>query len=90
MKVAGLIIRPHRPPTKSGRTVVFFSLEDETEVLEVTVFESVYQKCGRVIFTQPLLLAIGCLDRRGPPTTAASLVANHVEGYSMNAANRDQ
>jgi error-prone DNA polymerase len=86
VKVAGLIIRPHRPPTKSGRTVVFFSLEDETEVLEVTVFESVYQKCGRAIFTQPLLLATGRLDRRGPPTTAASLVANHVEGYSMNAA----
>ena len=26
--VAGIVIRPHRPPTKSGRTVVFLSLED--------------------------------------------------------------
>ncbi|HHY15537.1 MAG TPA: DNA polymerase III subunit alpha, partial [Firmicutes bacterium] len=28
VQVAGLVIRPHRPPTRSGRTVVFLTLED--------------------------------------------------------------
>jgi error-prone DNA polymerase len=64
-KVAGVIIRPHRPPTKSGRTVVFFTLEDETGMVEVTVFESVYQRCGKAIFTQPIVTVWGRLDRRG-------------------------
>lgn len=83
VEVTGLVIRPHRPPTKSGRTVVFFSLEDETEMLEVTVFESVYQRCGRAIFTEPLVLVKGRIDRRGPAGTAGSLVALNVEGYGI-------
>jgi error-prone DNA polymerase len=85
VQAAGMAIRPHRPPTRSGRTVVFLSLEDETEMLEVTVFESVYQKCGRAIFTQPLLLVTGRLDRRGAPLSAGALVAGHVEALRMGA-----
>ncbi len=86
VKVAGMILRPHRPPTKSGRTVVFFSLEDETEILEVTVFESVYNRCGRAIFTQPLLTVAGHIDRRGAPGTMGSLTASHVEGWTFDPA----
>jgi error-prone DNA polymerase len=87
VQVAGLILRPHRPPTRSGRTVVFFTLEDETELLEVTVFESVYQRYGKTIFTQPMLLLTGRVDRRGAPGTAGALVASHVEGYAMTRRN---
>ena len=49
--VAGLVVRPHRPPTKSGKTVVFFTLEDETGSLDATMFESVYQASGGILFT---------------------------------------
>jgi len=56
---AGWVIRPHTPPTKSGRTVVFFSLEDETGLLNVTVFPSVYEKYGHLIFSSPLLVVEG-------------------------------
>jgi len=49
--VAGLVVRPHRPPTKSGKTVVFFTLEDETGSLDATMFESVYQTSGGILFT---------------------------------------
>jgi len=80
VRAGGMIIRPHRPPTKSGRTVVFFTLEDETELLEVTVFESVYNRCGKAIFTQPIRVVTGNIDRRGAPGTAGSLMATHVEG----------
>jgi error-prone DNA polymerase len=78
VKVAGMVIRPHRPPTKSGRTVVFLTLEDETGLLDVTVFESVYQKCGKAIFTQPVLLVAGRLDHRGAAHAPASLIADHI------------
>jgi len=88
VKAAGFVIRPHRPPTKSGRTVVFFSLEDETEILEVTVFESVYQKYGKQIFTQPILTVTGKIDRRGARHTAGSLTATAIEGYRLPAEAR--
>ncbi len=84
VKVAGLVIRPHRPPTKSGRTVVFLTLEDETEMLDVTVFESVYQRCGAAIFTQPMLVVTGRLDRRGHPRAPAALVAEQIRGLGMH------
>lgn len=38
IQFAGQILRPHRPPTKSGKTVVFFVMEDETGQVDVTYF----------------------------------------------------
>ncbi|MEW6547057.1 MAG: DNA polymerase III subunit alpha [Bacillota bacterium] len=67
VKVAGLAVRPHRPPTKSGRIVVFLSLEDEFGLVDVTVFENVYRRYGGHIFGEavPPLAAGGVLERRG-------------------------
>lgn len=72
INVAGLTIRPHRPPTRSGRTVVFFSLEDEHGMLDITTFEDVYQRYGKVIYTEPALIVKGRVERRG---NAVSLTA---------------
>ena len=65
VRTGGLIVRPHRPPTKSGRTVVFLSLEDETGLTDVTVFEDVYQQYGAVIFSSAALLVEGIVCIRG-------------------------
>jgi error-prone DNA polymerase len=48
---AGVLIRPHRPPTRSGKTVVFFTVEDETGFIDATMFEDVYHESGAVLFT---------------------------------------
>lgn len=72
----GLVLRPHRPPVRSGRIVVFLSLEDEFGLTDVTVFEDVYQRCGKAIFTESLLLVKGRLDRRG---NARSVIAAEIE-----------
>ncbi len=71
VKVAGLLIRPHRPPTRSGRTVVFFTLEDETGLFDVTVFENTYQEYGKQIFSSSGLLVEGYLDGRGTASVIA-------------------
>lgn len=65
--VAGLTVRPHRPPTRSGKTTVFFTLEDETGFVDCTMFEDVYHKCGAVLFTpQGRLVGVsGAVQRRG-------------------------
>jgi len=70
VKVGGLVIRPHRPPTRSGRTVVYLSLEDEEGLIDVTVFERTYQRYGRLIFSDPCppLAVEGRVDRRDGAT----------------------
>jgi len=73
-----VVIRPRRPPTKSGRTVVFFTLEDETGLLDVTMFESVYQRCGAAVFTRPVVTLAGRLDQPGSPSTPAAPVVEEV------------
>ena len=86
VRTAGVVIRPHRPPTKSGRTVVFLTLEDETGLLDVTIFESVYQRCGRAIFAEPVVIVTGQLDRRHPDASSAALIARSVEPCPVRRA----
>jgi error-prone DNA polymerase len=50
VRCVGLLIRPHRPPTRSGKIVVFFSLLDETGVLEARMSPDGYQKFGGILF----------------------------------------
>ncbi len=80
-KVGGLIVRPHRPPTKSGRTIVFLSLEDECGLADVTVFEKTYQRYGRLLFADPCppLAISGRVERRGK---APTIVARRVQSLS--------
>jgi len=76
VRAAGVLIRPHRPPTRSGRTVVFFSLEDETGLLDVTVFENIYQKFGKLIFSESALLIDGRVtDREGSRSVTAQKIS---------------
>lgn len=78
IKVAGLPIRPHRPPTRTGKVAVFLSLEDEYGLIDITMFENTYQKYGSLIFSKPTppLMIYGILQRRG---NGISVIANHVK-----------
>jgi error-prone DNA polymerase len=80
VQVAGLVIRPHRPPTKSGRTVVFLTLEDETGIIDVTVFENVYRRFGHLLFSCPALIVAGTLQRRG---AGLGIIARQVEALPL-------
>jgi error-prone DNA polymerase len=74
--VAGIVIRPHRPPTRSGRTVVFLSLEDESGLCDITIFENVYKRYARDIFTAPALMVWGRTSRRGE---GVSVIATRIK-----------
>lgn len=77
VEVAGVVIRPHRPPTRSGRTIVYFMLEDEHGLIDVTMFEDVYREQGGVLFGEavPPLVVAGRLDKvRGGLTVVARRV----------------
>ena len=62
--VVGNPIRLRFPPTKSGKRVVFFDLEDETGLLNVTCFDDVYQKDGHAIICSPYVTIIGEVQDR--------------------------
>ncbi len=78
VRAAGVPIRPHRPPTRSGRTVVFLSLEDETGMVDVTVFFRIYERYGHLIFSDKVspLLVEGTVQRRGK---GVSITAERME-----------
>jgi error-prone DNA polymerase len=64
--VVGNPIRLRMPPTPSGKRVVFFDLEDETGLLNVTCFDDVYQRDGHAIVCSPYVTVIGeSQDRDG-------------------------
>ncbi|MEA4883182.1 MAG: DNA polymerase III subunit alpha [Clostridia bacterium] len=85
VQLAGLVVRPHRPPTKSGKIIVFLSLEDEFGLSDVTIFENVYQKYGSAIFGSPALLVAGIVSRRG---NGVSVTARQVQPLSKNSMPR--
>lgn len=65
VRVAGIVVARARPPTRSGKTAVFISLEDETGLVDVACFEETYQRYGRIIVGSPVLFVEGKLVRQG-------------------------
>jgi error-prone DNA polymerase len=80
IRVAGLAIRPHRPPTRSGKTVVFLTLEDETGLIDVTVFEPVYRKYASVLFGSSVLMVEGRMQR----SHGLAVIATHLSRLSLS------
>jgi error-prone DNA polymerase len=64
--VVGNPIRLRFPPTASGKRVVFFDLEDETGLLNVTCFDDVYRRDGHAIVCSQYVTLLGeTQDRDG-------------------------
>lgn len=77
VQIAGTLFRPHRPPTRSGKIVVFFSLVDEFGLIDVSLFEDLYMQYGDFIFGEqkaPLLVK-GRVQGRG---NGVSLMARKI------------
>lgn len=77
--VCGLVIRPHRPPTKTGRNTLFFDLEDESGIIPITCFREVYQRDGQAALHHPVVLVRGKVDARVGQGLIADRVAAVVE-----------
>lgn len=78
VQVAGLLLHPHRPPTRSGRITVFFALEDEFGLTDVTMFEEAYKRCGSEVFipSEGIMMVRGKLNKRGRGLT---IIADQVK-----------
>jgi error-prone DNA polymerase len=70
------------PPTSSGRTVVFFDLEDETGLLNVTCFEETYKKYGKTIICSPFVTLRGEAQERDG---GMAFLAHQVYPYKLGS-----
>lgn len=78
VRLSGLQIIYHTPPTKSGKRVMFLTLEDETGLFDVVVFENVQKRFARTILTSQALTIEGTLQRRGVNGKAISVIMKRV------------
>jgi len=64
--VAGVKVATQTPPIRSGRRVVFLTLDDATGPVDVTLFEDVLAGYAATVFHSWLLVVRGRLRRTGP------------------------
>ncbi len=65
IKTAGRVIIIHTPPTRSGKRVMFLTLEDEEGIFDLTVFEDLHARYAKKILASTVLLVEGVLNRFG-------------------------
>ncbi|MGA8831914.1 MAG: OB-fold nucleic acid binding domain-containing protein [Desulfomonilaceae bacterium] len=74
VRVSGMVIIVHTPPTKSGKRVMFLTLEDETGLFDVVVFSIAQSRFAKLILTSEILTIEGRLQRKGPGGLSISVV----------------
>lgn len=78
--VAGLNLRPHRPPSKSGGRHLFTTLEDETAYLQAAFYGAAVEQCIATILLSPKVIARGRIKRVG---LGASLEVDKVRPLNL-------
>ncbi|MEV6161008.1 DNA polymerase III subunit alpha [Streptomyces sp. NPDC052052] len=64
--VAGVKVATQTPPIRSGKRVVFATLDDPTGLCDLAFFEDSHARCAHTVFHSGLLLVRGTLTRRPP------------------------
>ena len=63
--IAGIRVATQTPPMRSGKRVVFISLDDGTGLADATFFDEAQRRCAHLIFQSKLLLISGKTRRTG-------------------------
>jgi error-prone DNA polymerase len=74
--VAGVKVATQTPPVRSGKRVIFLTLEDGTGQSDIALFEEVQAKYARCVFDGWILAVRGTLRRTGPK--GVSILAEEV------------
>ncbi|MEU5756032.1 DNA polymerase III subunit alpha [Streptomyces sp. NPDC047829] len=64
--VAGAKAATQTPPVRSGRRVIFSTLDDGTGLVDLAFFDDSHDTCAHTVFHSWLLLVRGVVQRRGP------------------------
>ncbi|MFJ9812190.1 DNA polymerase III subunit alpha [Streptomyces sp. NPDC101158] len=64
--VAGAKAATQTPPIRSGKRVIFSTLDDGTGLVDLAFFDDSHERCAHTVFHSWLLLVRGVVQRRGP------------------------
>jgi error-prone DNA polymerase len=64
--VVGMKVSTQTPPMRSGKRVIFITLDDATGPVDVTFFADSHDEYASTLFTSSLLLVRGVVRRTGP------------------------
>ncbi|MER7520612.1 DNA polymerase III subunit alpha [Streptomyces sp. NPDC126499] len=64
--VAGAKAATQTPPIRSGKRVIFTTLDDGTGLVDLAFFDDSHEACAHTVFHSWLLLVRGVVQRRGP------------------------
>jgi error-prone DNA polymerase len=64
--VAGAKAATQTPPIRSGKRVIFSTLDDGTGLVDIAFFDDSHDACAHTVFHSWLLLVRGVVQRRGP------------------------
>lgn len=65
VRITGLMVIIHTPPIKSGKRILFVTLEDETGLIDAVVLPEVQQEYAKTVWTSEILTFEGRLRRQG-------------------------
>ncbi|MEU0389185.1 DNA polymerase III subunit alpha [Streptomyces chartreusis] len=85
--VAGVRASTQTPPIRSGKRVIFVTLEDGSGLVDLAFFEDSHEACAHTIFHSGLLLVRGNVQRRGERNTVTGSMVWDLE--QLAAARRD-
>ncbi|MDT0269829.1 DNA polymerase III subunit alpha [Streptomyces sp. DSM 44915] len=66
--VAGAKVATQTPPIRSGKRVIFVTLDDTSGLVDLAFFEDSHEASAHTVFHSWLLLVRGTVQRRGPRT----------------------
>lgn len=87
LKAAGLVLVRQRPGSAKG--VMFITLEDETGVVNLVVWESVFERYRRTVLTSALLKIEGRIQREGGVTHLIAYALEDLGGLLSGLGERD-
>ena len=78
VRVTGLMVIVHMPPTKSGKRVIFITLEDETGLIDAVLFPKAQINSAKPILTSEVQTLEGRLHRTGKDGRSISIVIDRI------------
>ncbi|MGW1838527.1 DNA polymerase III subunit alpha [Streptomyces sp. NPDC002067] len=64
--IAGVKVATQTPPNRTGKRIIFTTLDDPTGLTDLAFFENSHPRCAHTLFHSNLLLVRGTLTRRPP------------------------
>jgi DNA polymerase III alpha subunit len=78
VRVTGVLVIVHTPPTRSGKRVMFVTMEDETGLMDLVLFPKAQKDCAKPALTSEILTVEGKLQRTGKNGRSISIVVEKV------------